>query len=523
MTSNQRFVLATRIALLLVMAALMIRIAWMSDDAVITLRTALNITHGWGPGFNAVETVQGYTHPLWFLLWVVIGSVTNQWVLGILALSMLASMTAVGLIFWRTASIARLIGLTALLALSNAFMDYTSSGLENPLAYLTLGTVAVLTLRTRWSTATLVLLGLASTAVILTRLDLALIIAPVLFYLAWLWRRDWRRLAIAGAAIVAPLILWFVWSKVTYASWLPNTFEAKRNVNIPAFELVSQGFMYLWVSFEHDPVSLLTIVAGILLAFLLGPALLRMWATGMILYIAYMVWIGGDFMAGRFVAVVVYLSVFVLALVAPHGARAEEEQEQGQQPLLIVASITGALILLAGTVTMGSQPSSLSRITEPRFYDFNVADERGNYLPAGRDLMTLLRKTLNKYETAPREDDLYSINLVAATWPEREPGVDYTFATPNPGVYCMYAGAALRAGPKTFVLDNCGLTDRYIAGTPYTPEKPFRWRMGHFDRYVDGYWEAVAANDPSLIKDEAERERLIKLWDQIRPGWRSLE
>lgn len=47
---------------------LLLRTAWISDDAAITLRTALNFTHGYGPVFNIDERVQAYTHPLWFLL-----------------------------------------------------------------------------------------------------------------------------------------------------------------------------------------------------------------------------------------------------------------------------------------------------------------------------------------------------------------------------------------------------------------------------------------------------------------------
>ncbi|MBU3701361.1 MAG: hypothetical protein FGM58_04855, partial [Acidimicrobiia bacterium] len=57
-------------ALLLAIVALAVhRAAWFGDDSLITLRTALNLTHGWGWGFNATEAVQGYTHPLWFLVW----------------------------------------------------------------------------------------------------------------------------------------------------------------------------------------------------------------------------------------------------------------------------------------------------------------------------------------------------------------------------------------------------------------------------------------------------------------------
>jgi hypothetical protein len=88
--------------LLVVLAA--IRVSWISDDALITLRTSLNITHGWGPGFNATESVQAFTYPLWFLLWVGIGALTNQWILGLLALGAVLVAVAVALLMWRAIS-----------------------------------------------------------------------------------------------------------------------------------------------------------------------------------------------------------------------------------------------------------------------------------------------------------------------------------------------------------------------------------------------------------------------------------
>src|SRR6188768_363986 len=51
--------------LTLVFLAVLIRTAWMSDDALITLRTVLNATHGFGLRFNILERVQTFTHPLW--------------------------------------------------------------------------------------------------------------------------------------------------------------------------------------------------------------------------------------------------------------------------------------------------------------------------------------------------------------------------------------------------------------------------------------------------------------------------
>src|SRR5262245_21524173 len=42
--------------------------AWVSEDAFITFRYVANVLAGHGPVFNVGERVQGYTHPLWFIL-----------------------------------------------------------------------------------------------------------------------------------------------------------------------------------------------------------------------------------------------------------------------------------------------------------------------------------------------------------------------------------------------------------------------------------------------------------------------
>ena len=137
MLQNKKILLTARLLAITAVIVLAFRLAWLSDDSLITLRTALNITHGWGPGFNATESVQAYTHPLWFLLWVVIGVTTNQWVWGILLAGIFMTAAAAGILAWRTASIARIILLTGMLIFSNGFIEYSTSGLENPLAYLT--------------------------------------------------------------------------------------------------------------------------------------------------------------------------------------------------------------------------------------------------------------------------------------------------------------------------------------------------------------------------------------------------
>ena len=54
--------------LLAALAAQVLRLAWLSDDAYITLRSVENFTHGYGAVYNVGERVQSFTHPLWMLL-----------------------------------------------------------------------------------------------------------------------------------------------------------------------------------------------------------------------------------------------------------------------------------------------------------------------------------------------------------------------------------------------------------------------------------------------------------------------
>src|SRR3954462_10430988 len=53
---------------------LLIRTAWLDDDACITFRTVDNILHGLGPRWNVANRVQSYTHPLWMLVMTVVSA-----------------------------------------------------------------------------------------------------------------------------------------------------------------------------------------------------------------------------------------------------------------------------------------------------------------------------------------------------------------------------------------------------------------------------------------------------------------
>ncbi|NLE58990.1 MAG: hypothetical protein GX616_11560 [Planctomycetes bacterium] len=113
--------------------------AWVCDDAFITFRHVANCLDGHGPVFNPGERVQGYTHPLWFLV-LLVGSTLFEphplaMVLGLV--STLSLMLLLGR-FFRSRRHNRLclLAVAAMLLSSPTFIEYQTSGLETCLTHL---------------------------------------------------------------------------------------------------------------------------------------------------------------------------------------------------------------------------------------------------------------------------------------------------------------------------------------------------------------------------------------------------
>jgi arabinofuranosyltransferase len=109
-----------------------------ADDAFTTLRTVRNVVEGYGPRWNEHERVQTFTHPLWMLLVSAVVFVTREAYFTTLAVSIGCSLAAVTLLLRRARSAGTLLVCAMLLVSSRAFVDYSTSGLENPLTHLCL-------------------------------------------------------------------------------------------------------------------------------------------------------------------------------------------------------------------------------------------------------------------------------------------------------------------------------------------------------------------------------------------------
>jgi arabinofuranosyltransferase len=531
---------------LVAFALLAFRISWMSDDALITLRHVLNITHGWGPGFNATESVQAYTHPLWFLTWVGVGSLVDEWVISIVVVSIVCSTGAVAIVMWQARRV--LVALIAgiLILSSNAFLEYATSGLENPISYLLVGLVVLLLRRDRnrgQSANGALFSGLAVAGLGLTRLDLLIMIAPMLCLWAWSIRRNFAALMAAGLGFAMPMALWSAWSFATFNSLLPNTYEAKRNLTIPASQLMEQGFRYLQVSITWDPVTLVVIACGGVFVLLNGSTLLRAGVSGAFVYLAYVVWIGGDFMAGRFLAVPFYLVVLMAVMTAGErgfspriwsGGESNERQFANGVGILCIAGL-----VLAGLFTVHRLPVAFENPSDARWKysdTFGVADERGYYVKRGQGVLdALLDDSLGDgtdISSSPG-NGLRSVIEAAGDYPSNSSDVRLSIPD-SVGVACGGLGfIGIESGPGAHIVDNCALSDGFLAQIPFVPvpdpanaksTDPIMkargakgWRVGHYSRNLPpGYLTAIWKNDPSFIEDPILRKRLTDLWSAIR-------
>lgn len=308
--SDGRAQLGLGLALLL-FGVVIIRSAWLSEDAFITFRTVDNFINGYGLTWNIAERVQVYTHPLWMFLVSACYFWTREIYYTSILLSITISLAAVW-IFARciaASTWAAMLGVVAL-ANSKAFVDYSTSGLENPLTYLLLAVFAVLYLRSGSRGDKLIGLAFIFGLALLNRMDLLLVLGPGMLWCLWSEREKVGKWVwVVG---VVPFGVWMLFSLFYYGFPFPNTAYAKLGTGVGADELFAKGLHYLIQSSRNDPLTPFILLAGVVL-----PIVRRDWrlcalAIGNFLYIAYVIKIGGDYMSGRFLAVPFLLSCIVL-------------------------------------------------------------------------------------------------------------------------------------------------------------------------------------------------------------------
>lgn len=494
-TSSEGIALAL---LLAAFAVVLVRSAWLCDDAYITFRTVDNFVNGHGLRFNVAERVQAYTHPLWMLLLSLSAALTGDFEIAPLLLSILLSLATLAILaLYIAPDRSSAIVAVAVLSLSKTFVDYSTSGLENPLSHLLLALFALVYLgseRGRHGDATkigddrrlLLCFGIAGLAA-LNRLDAALLYAPALAS-ELLAARSRRALGLATLGLT-PMLLWLVFALIYYGNPLPNTAYAKLGAGIPPSSLLLQGLLYLRASFALDPITPVAILAGCGCAAWKrdrGVAL----ALGVLLYLLYVVRIGGDFMAGRHLALPLLASVILLSRSLPHWAAAP--------PIAFACAVA---LGLAGPHPPFLGDAWIQR-GEPIFERYGVKDERSVYAPY----------------TAP----FGRFPMRRHPWAEqgRKLGLRGPSVLPKTAIGLF----AFHAGPRVFVVDANALADPLLARLPARERGEGGWRVGHHTRDLpDGYLETLRSGrnqivDPGIAALYASIERVTRgeIWSTGR-------
>lgn len=458
-----------------------VRTAWICDDACITFRTVDNFLLGHGFTWNPGERVQTYTHPLWMFLLLSVIRVTKEAYFTTLALGICCSVIAVLLLCCCARSKASATMAVLALTLSHCFVDYSTSGLENPLTHLFLGAYLLVWFKVEHGVPKVFFLSLLASLLALNRLDVLLLCAPSLM-VALVAAKRWRGLGAVALGFV-PLVGWELFSIIYYGFPLPNTYYAKLHTGIPSHALLEQGIYYLLNSLEFDPQTAVLLGCAALVPLVTGRG--RGWAlmAGAILYVLYVVWIGGDFMSGRFLAAPLFMAAGVLAYS--------------------IGSVSAALaiVIVAAAVSFF--------IAEP---GRGAADHRGIWDERRHFSSKTALSQMRRNESKPirRWADIYAIELQ-----EQKRRVVVNGAVGQLG---------WKAGRRVHLIDSLGLGDPLLSRLParvFDRElKDFMddtlglqsWRVGHYSRAIPRGYVASIEQGKNLIEDE----RLARYYDKLR-------
>ncbi len=470
------------IPLLAIYFGVIIYTSWVSDDAFITYRSIQNVFHGYGAVFNVGERVQTFTHPLWFFLQSLFYLLTrlipppfglNKLFYGNIVISLILSITTFALFSFKIArSTQTAITGVLILTLSKAFIDYSTSGLENPLSHLlAICFFGLFLLKEKNNSRYAMTLAFIAGLAVLNRADTVLIFFPTLLLVIW---QSSNKLKTFFAILIGvlPVVLWELFSLFYYGIPFPNTAIAKLNTGIDKVTLFKQGAYYFQNSLRMDTITLVIISCSIAFSVFSKNMQRISIAIGIGLYLCYILYIGGDFMSGRYFSLPLIIAVILLSSFELKSFR------------MFGASLVFALAIgLLPFVTMIERRPTygINRENNLVFIDSHkIADERRIY--AERTGLLAAIKHNSPRIVYSQDDWIFSheypreVHLVGAM------GIN-----------------GLRDGPNIHVIDKNGLADALIARMPL--EDTQRWRIGHFHHIIPEGYEETLSSGTNAIQD----------------------
>lgn len=324
------------------------------DDDFITYRYARNLIEGHGLVFNLGERIEGFSAPGWLFL------IAGALAAGIdperfsIALSILASGVAAWAVgeLWRRRHPQSLgAGPAWLVAATPALGWHAIIGLGTVVLAALLACFALLweraVARERSALGAALVLGLAA----FVRNEALLFALPFVVH-------EQRRGRLASAAIaLAPLAAWQVFRVAYFGRWTPVTYSVKKLAFADDLRL---GLEYLAKANSECGIGVLAVLAAVAASSARGFSIVRAAAVGFGAHVAYVVYVGGDFLP--------FARFFVPAL--PIGAWLAFEGARtllGEKRALGAALFAAALGLLQLQQTRRAEFAADHADSEPRW------------------------------------------------------------------------------------------------------------------------------------------------------------
>lgn len=294
------------------------------DDAFISFRYAQNFASGHGLVWNPGERVEAYSNFLWVVMLaggLKLGvqpldfAVVMSFPLHLLGL-ILTFLLASRIIKDRFAALLVVVWVGT----NRSFAGFATSGMETPLQYVLFTGTAILvvkSLQETWTRPRLLGLGLMLASALLTRPDSIILVASVLLVFYVSQRKSKSCLLVDGLFLLVPLIAitvpWLIWKVAYYGDIFPMAYHVK----VRGLRDTGYGLFYVY----------LFVICHLLLPFVVLAAWRGKWmwktdrilgylAVFIIVWTAYIVYVGGDFMEFRFfIPILPFIGIVIIYVI----------------------------------------------------------------------------------------------------------------------------------------------------------------------------------------------------------------
>jgi len=483
-----------RIITLIVFLGIITILAWQSDDAYHAYVMAKNLVLGDGFVYNVGERASATSCPL-FTLIIAFGYffIRKMFVVSLL-ICILFSGLAYKILCHDFCRTKKQVFLAFIILLGSfIFISYTTSGLENCLLYFLSALFLKYYFKTEtYNGRTLFIMAILISLIAMTRMDSVLMFIPMIIYI-YLSKRNnvsFFKAAIYGFLGLMPFILWILFSVFYYGFPFPNTAYVKLGTEIPFKDYFYRGLQYIITSSITDLLLLLIPATMVIMTIIVKKARYLYISAGIILYVIYLIRIGGDFMVGRHFTVLFFIALCTYFNMENERFGAYKNPDKLKNSFLVIAMI--------GLIYAGTMQVITSQFLFGNVFNSPIADERGGYFR----FTSLFNNAISVATTGEM--------VIRNAWNEegveelRGYGIESGILEMVPGITKYYN-------------NDMYLNDLYALGDPFLSKLPAvredNWRIGHMWREPPaGYGDTVIYGKNIIEnKDIAEYYEIIKL------------